>query len=380
MEDQFAGPHPMLAQLLEFLSGAGMKFASVALQEMGGATTNTPVGTTLARVEEGSKPFAAIFQRLHAAQAAEFQEILEINRETITDEWLKARFEQPMVAAADFRPGISVVPISDPRSFSQLQRTLRAELMVQVAEKAQALGVETNLSKVFREAWDAASLPYSDEVFPDAPEPVNNVNPFLENAAVAQGAPLQVNPEGDPHMLHIPTHLALLAIPNMAATPAGMGLIVHILEHAAFAATAMGREGVEMYGQVLDQMAELVEPPDTDGVRALAEAEMAKVQAKLVELQGREDLERARMEFDREKIAFEAKQEIAIATEKHRMELVEMQTEYDLKMKEMAKDIRETREKIASQERIKAAEIAAKQPVEVGREPVEGNQGRAGTD
>lgn len=368
MEDQFAGPHPVLYTLLEFLSNAGMQFASVALQELGNATSTTPVGTTLARFEEGSKPFAAIFQRLHRSQAREFAEIYEINRETVSDEWLAARFAEPDISAADFTAQISVVPISDPRSFSQLQRTLRAELMIQVAEKLAALGVQVDMQRLAKEAWDAASLPFSDEVFPGEPEPMNDANPFIENAAIARGMPLMLG-DRDDHQMHLAAHLALLSIPTVAQTPAGNGLAVHILEHAAMAATLAGPNGTALYAQVLDLMAKLIEPPDADGVRALAEAEMAKVDAKLVELKGREELERKRVEFDREKIAFEMQQQMALEREKHRIELIEMERKFELEMQKLATGLRETREKIASQERMKAAEIAAKEPVEVEVDP-----------
>jgi chaperonin GroES len=366
MEDQFAGPHPVLSQLLEFLAQAGMQFASVALQEIGNATSTTPVGTTLARFEEGSKPFAAIFQRLHRSQATEFAEIYEINRETVSDEWLAERFEAPDIQAADFTAGISVVPVSDPRSFSQMQRTLRAELMIQVAEKASALGVNVDMAKLFKEAWDAAALPFGDDVFPEPPEPVNDPNPFNENAQTARGAPLAIGPDDD-HQLHLVAHLALLSIPSVAQTPTGGGLVVHILEHAAVAATAAGPNGPALYAQVVELTGKLVEPPDTDGVRALAQAEMAKVDAKLVELQGREALEAARVQFDREKVAFSFEQQFALEQEKHRITLIEMEKRFDLEMQKLAKELRETQLKIASQERIKAADLAAKEPITVER-------------
>lgn len=362
MEDQFAGPHPVLYTLLEFLANAGAKFASVALQELGNATSTTPVGTTLARVEEGSKPFAAIFQRLHRSQAAEFQEIYEINCETITDEWLAAHFDSPDVSAADFSRGISVVPISDPRSFSQLQRTLRGELMVNLGERAAAAGVQADLRVIFREAWEAASLPLADEVFPAEPEPFNDLDPFVENAVTSRGTPLAVSGQ-EVHELHIAVHLALLAIPSAAQSPSGQALAQHILEHAAMAArmTRDAMAAVQSYGETLDIMARLIEPPDQDGIRAIAEAEMAKVQAKLVEIEGRKELDRERMGLERDKIAFQAMKDIEIEREKHRMALIEMREEYALERDKMAKELRETREKIASQERIAAANIASDQ-------------------
>ena len=374
MEDQFAGPHPVLSQLLEFLANAGMQFASVALQELGNATSTTPVGTTLARFEEGSKPFAAIFQRLHRSQAREFAEIYEINRETISDEWLAARFNNPDIRAADFTGDISVIPISDPKSFSQLQRTLRAELMLQVGGQLAQLGVQVDMNVLAKEAWAAAALPMGDEVFPGEPEPFTNPNPFVENAAAARGSPLDVG-EQDDHRIHLAAHLALLSIPTVATTPTGAGLAVHILDHAAVAATEGG--GIEVYIATIDMMAKLIEPPDQDGVRAIAEAEMAKVDAKLVELKGREELEAKRVEFEREKIAFEFQQQFALEQEKHRIELIEIEKRFELEFKKLDAGLRETREKIASTERIKSAEIAAREPVEVEREAEPAGKGES---
>jgi hypothetical protein len=252
--------------------------------------------------------------------------------------------------------------------------------MIQVAEKVAALGVQVDMNKLAKEAWDAAGLPFGDEVFPEEPEPLNDPNPFIENAATARGTPLAIGQQDD-HQAHLAAHLALLSIPTVAQTPTGAGLAVHILEHAAMAATMAGPNGPMLYAQVLDIMAKLVEPADADGVRALAEAEMAKVDAKLVELKGREELERRRVEFEREKIAFETQQDMALEREKHRIELIEMEKRFNLEMQKLATGLRETREKIASQERMKAAEIAAKEPVEVERDDDEGRgEAAAGTD
>ena len=183
--------------------------------------------------------------------------------------------------------------------------------------------------------------------------------------------------EADDHGIHLAAHLALLSIPTVAQTPTGAGLAVHILEHAAIAATMAGPE---VYVMVIDIMAKLIEPPDADGIRAIAEAEMAKVDAKLVELKGRENLEARRVEFDREKVAFEMQQQFALEQEKHRIELIEMQKKFDLEMEKLRVGLQETREKIASTERIKSAEIAAREPVEVEVEPDEGGREAAKTD
>lgn len=362
MEDSFAGPHPVMSELLQWLSDAGQAFASVALQELGNATSTTPVGTTLARVEEGSKPFGAIFRRLHGSQAAEFREFYELSIENVDDAWLEAHFEQPSIRVEDLRPGVSVVPISDPRSFSQLQRTLRGELMVSFAEKANSLGVQVDLTKIFREVWDAANLPMSDEMFPEAPEPFNNQSPYVENAMLARGAPLAVNGEGDPHLLHLAAHLALLSVPGTSQSPQGQALAVHILEHLAVVTMMMPAEqGIGLYAETLTLMGQLIEPPDTEGVKALADAEMAKTSAKLVEIEAKREQDRERNQLEQDKIAFQAQKDIAIEREKHRQDMVEMEREYELKIKELQQKMQEAREDNASRERIAAANIAAKQ-------------------
>ena len=73
----YKGPDSVLMQLLGFCVDAGKQFAAVAdmqLSEIG--SSQTPVGTTMALMERGTKVMSAVHKRLHYAQKKEFQLLL----------------------------------------------------------------------------------------------------------------------------------------------------------------------------------------------------------------------------------------------------------------------------------------------------------------
>ena len=58
MRDPHEGPSAVLYELLGFLSDGVKEFASIALKEVAESNANVPVGTTLARLDEGSRVYS----------------------------------------------------------------------------------------------------------------------------------------------------------------------------------------------------------------------------------------------------------------------------------------------------------------------------------
>jgi hypothetical protein len=115
----FKEPSQSLFNLLEYIVGAGQRFASTADLNVGDVNPNAPVGSTIALIEQGSKAFSAIHKRLHYAQGQEFKLLAELNADNLPDEFKFAQAgSSSIIYRADFDDRIDIVPVSDPNIFS----------------------------------------------------------------------------------------------------------------------------------------------------------------------------------------------------------------------------------------------------------------------
>ena len=78
----------------------------------------TPVGTTVALLERGSKVMSAIHKRLHYAQKTEFRLLARIFAENLPPVYPYEVAGAPQqVKAQDFDGRVDVLPVSDPNIF-----------------------------------------------------------------------------------------------------------------------------------------------------------------------------------------------------------------------------------------------------------------------
>jgi hypothetical protein len=98
---------------------------------------NTPVGTILALIEQGTVSFSAAFQRLHNAQTEEFKIMSEVIAENIPDEGYPYALKgnSSMVMASDFDDRVDVIPVSSPDAASKSHRIMQANAMTEMALK-----------------------------------------------------------------------------------------------------------------------------------------------------------------------------------------------------------------------------------------------------
>jgi hypothetical protein len=200
----FHEPSETLFKLLGHLEEIGQRFANITEAMVGEGDTNVPVGTTLARIEQGSKVFSAIHKRLHQAAAQEFKILAELDAEYLPQRYpYDVAGETREVMAADFDDRIDVMPASDPNIVSSTQRLAQAQFL---AERAAAHPDLYDARAVESRLLESARILGIDEVLPDK-EDAPRMGPVEENLAMLVGKPIKVWPDQD-HQAHQMVHAA----------------------------------------------------------------------------------------------------------------------------------------------------------------------------
>jgi hypothetical protein len=132
----YKGPDAVLMQLLGFCVDAAKQFATVAdmqLSEIG--SSQTPVGTTMALMERGTKVMSAVHKRLHYAQKKEFELLAKIFKMALPPVYpFNVQGGPRQIKAVDFDDNIDILPVSDPNIFSMSQRVTLAQNQLQLAQ------------------------------------------------------------------------------------------------------------------------------------------------------------------------------------------------------------------------------------------------------
>jgi hypothetical protein len=163
-------PSGTLFQMLQFVSGAGQKFADTTEQVISEGSNYGPVGTTMALLEASSKFFSAIHKRLHKSQKNELQVLARINHESLPQEY---PYDVPGVSETifktDFDGRVDVIPVSDPNIPSSAHRLMMTQMAMQLAQTAPP-GM-FNMEELNRTLLNAANIPNLDRILPSKPEP-----------------------------------------------------------------------------------------------------------------------------------------------------------------------------------------------------------------
>lgn len=235
----FPGPNPVLFQLLGFLVDAGRGVVRTALEETADGP-NTPVGTTLARIQEGMVVFSAIHRRLHDFMAKVLKGLHRYNAIYLSEREVVEEAGDLEIKRADFKGPLDVIPVSDPNIFSDLQRTSQMQLVQQRALQLAQLPIPVpiyDLRKVEERFLEQAKIPAYKELLLPKPEPLE-LNAVNENMASMMARPIVAFPEQD-HMAHLQAHLEFLQSPMFGSNPlvapkVAPALVQHVMEHLGF--------------------------------------------------------------------------------------------------------------------------------------------------
>lgn len=220
-------PSTVLFQLLGWLTDAGKGVIATAEEQLANVGDRTPVGTTMAMIEQGSQTYSAIHARLHYSQAKAMEILARINSKFLDDNEVVEELDELVVSRDDFENNNDVIPVSDPDIFSEAQRFAQMQGVAQVVQQFPTLAWDQNA--IARAMLKRMRVEEADEFLPAEKKP-ENLNPVAENVAALQGTPLLALPPQD-HMAHIIAHMEFAASPIFGGPIVGMKLLPTIIEH-----------------------------------------------------------------------------------------------------------------------------------------------------
>jgi hypothetical protein len=224
-------PSPVLFQLLGFLVDASQNVVRTTFEEFADSNANTPVGTTLARLEQGMVVFSAIHARMHDAMARVLKLLFRLNRTYLEEAQVIDETGELMVKRSDFEGPMNVIPVSDPNIFSEAQRFAQIQAVMQRAKEMPQL---YDLRKVEEMFLVRLKIPQGKDLLLPKQQPLE-LNAVNENIAATMKRPVVAFPEQD-HLAHLQVHLDFITNPmfggNRIIGPQCVPLLLdHIKEH-----------------------------------------------------------------------------------------------------------------------------------------------------
>lgn len=382
----FNQPSPVLFQLLGFLIEAGKGVVRTSMEDIADGNPNAPVGTTLAKLEQGAVVYSAIHGRLHDAMARMLRILDRLNGQNLDSEKLEAITGEELATRDDFDGVLDVVPVSDPNIFSEAQRYAQIQA---IAQRAAALPQLYNLRKVEERVLETLKVPEAKELLNPPLEPTEQ-NAVNENVAASLGRPVTAFPEQD-HLAHLQVHIAYLMNPmfgsNPLIAPAFIPAILnHVKEHIAlwYAATVFDVSTSALGGQDLGDMLRELDKKDTEGKKALdrmlAEASNAalsesqqvlanlpqiiqQAQQLLQQFQPQTPMQDPRLALEGQKLQQKAQsdgQKLQLEGQKLQQQAQQDQQDRQLRVAEMQQDAQLEQLRQSSEDQRKQAELQAR--------------------
>jgi len=227
----FNPPSPVLMELLGFLDKATSSVVTTAEEKIEDATSQMPVGTTQALIEQGSHVYSSIHARLHSSQSKVLKILCRLNRWYFDDMQKGEEVSDLEITREDFARNTDVQPVSDPNIFSETQRMAQSQAVLALAEKHPD---QFKLSAVIARLLKQMKIPNIEQIMVDVPAPEQRTSAD-ENAALLLGQTAYAYVQQD-HIAHIQDHLQFGMNPFFGQSPFAdpsylNNLIEHIKQH-----------------------------------------------------------------------------------------------------------------------------------------------------
>jgi len=273
----YGEPSQTLFNLLQYLDQLIRRVSGTTEDLVGENTKSVPVGTTLARIEQGLKVQTAIQMRLHRAQQKELQLVVE----RVAEHGPDANYcrdvlgTTPDIFAADFDSRIDIRPVSDPNAVSGTQRLVIAQAMVEMANQNPDL---FDRREVYRRLLETMRVPEVDALMPEK-NSAPRMGPVEENMALVTMQPVRALPDQD-HTAHTVVHQTWLAgLDKATLQRVQAAAIAHIAEHQAWQYHLMMQQamGMQLPATPMGQPAQL--DPQQENMLAMMAAQAAQLMA-----------------------------------------------------------------------------------------------------
>ena len=375
----FNPPSAILFQLMGWLTEQAKGVVTTSEEKIADITSNAPVGTTQALIEQGAAVFSAIHSRLHDSQRRVFKVLGRLNKWYLDEQRRGEIVADLPIKADDFTTNSDVIPVSDPHIFAETQRYAQIQTL---ASRAAANPDLYNRLAVEKRILKQIKLPEINEVLPD-PQDVKDMNPALENVAMTLGKPVGAFPSQD-HMAHFMTHLQYAMDPIFGSNPIVAPIFMpacleHLKQHLTlwylmvvdgYASTALGKPfDIMKIGPIIREAQKLISV-STQHVHQDGKEQLAPV---LQAMQGMlQTMQKMHMSSAQENVDPNVKVQVDALTQtsmaetqrkaqKDKMDIQlkaeDMKRITAEKLKQMQTDVIKNTENNLTQERIKSAEL-----------------------
>ena len=272
----FTEPSPTLYNLMGFVVQAGQKFAAITDSNIGNDVQNRAVGTTIARMERGSRVMSGVHKRCYYAMRLEFKILAKICADSLPPEYPYDVYGGPrQIKQSDFDERVDILPVADPNIMSMAQRVTLAQTQLQIAQSNPQMH---NLHEAYRRVYEALGTKQIESILKPAPKQPEPLDPAKENARALQMQLLTAF-EFQDHDAHIAAHMAFMASRMVQINPQVYALMQsHISDHISFKAKA------QVTAMMLDdpEMTQL-QQQNPEQFSIIFEAEVAKVAAQITQ-------------------------------------------------------------------------------------------------
>jgi hypothetical protein len=179
-------PSATLMTLIEAMRQTGQRVGGTAELPVGEGRADAPVGTTIALIEQATKVMNSVHKRMHAAQAEEFQLLVDCFREHPESFWQRNKKpakpwdEQLFLRCLE---DYHLVPQADPNTASHMQRMMKINALSQLAQQAPQFinMVEVVKAELHAMGWDN----YQRFMTPPGPPPPDPKEELMKAQAQA---------------------------------------------------------------------------------------------------------------------------------------------------------------------------------------------------
>jgi chaperonin GroES len=225
----FPGPSPVLFQLLGLCVDAARDVVATASEKIADANQNTPVGTTLAMIEQGSITFSAVHARLHESQRRVLEVLHRLDAEHLDDEETVEDLGELIVYRTDFQGPMDVAPVSDPNIFSDTQRYAQQQAVLQL--RGMFAPQSFNDEVLLERTLDLLNYPDYQAVL-NTPTPAERRSAIDENMAARDKRATLKAYEDQDDLAHLKVHVAFMTSPVLCASPMmGLPALPKLVDH-----------------------------------------------------------------------------------------------------------------------------------------------------